>query len=193
MMSMERRHVGSRGRPAVFLDRDGVLNRALSRHNRPYSPTRLAEFEISPGAAEACRALKRAGFLLVVVSNQPDIGRGTLTLGLLDAFHRELRHEVDVDDIRWCPHDDRDACQCRKPAPGMLLDAAADHGIDLHDSFMVGDRWRDIEAGRNAGCQTVLIDYGWSERPADHPNAVVSDLTGATEVILQAMSRVGIA
>jgi D-glycero-D-manno-heptose 1,7-bisphosphate phosphatase len=178
---------------AVFLDRDGVLNRALVRSGRPYSPSALADFEILPGAPDACRRLRRAGFILVVVSNQPDISRGTLSAGLVDVFHAELRRQVEVDDVRVCPHDDTDACSCRKPAPGLLLEAAEVHGIDLATSFMVGDRWRDIAAGQRAGCQTVLIDHRWAERPAYRPDAVATDVVGAADWIIRTSRREEIA
>jgi D-glycero-D-manno-heptose 1,7-bisphosphate phosphatase len=177
------------GGAAVFLDRDGVLNRPRVIKGRPHPPASLAEFELLPGVPEACRDLHEAGYLLIVVTNQPDIARGTLTPALIDAFHDQLRARVHVDDIRVCPHDDADHCGCRKPAPGLLTGAAADHDIDLTTSFMVGDRWRDIEAGRQAGCRTVLIHHQWAERPADRPDMVVGDLTSAAGWILGGAAR----
>jgi D-glycero-D-manno-heptose 1,7-bisphosphate phosphatase len=175
---------GQLSRAAVFLDRDGVINRPRAVNGRPFPPTSLADLEILPGVTDACADLRDAGLLLIVVTNQPDVARGSLAPALLDAMHAELRRQVTLDDIRSCGHDDGDDCACRKPKPGMLLAAAQDHGIDLSRSFMVGDRWRDIEAGRRAGCKTVLIDRGWAERPADRPDAVVRDLPSAVWWIL---------
>jgi len=171
-------------RPAVFLDRDGVLNRALVRDGVPHPPHDLSEFELLPGVPEALARLAAAGFALVVVTNQPDVARGSLAPALLDAMHTELRRHVNLDDIRSCRHDDAHDCACRKPKPGMLVAAAHDYEIDLTQSFMVGDRWRDIEAGRRAGCKTVLVDHGWAERPADRPDAVVRHLRSAAWWIL---------
>jgi D-glycero-D-manno-heptose 1,7-bisphosphate phosphatase len=170
---------------AAFLDRDGVLNRPLVRAGRPYPPRKLEELEILPGAVEACARLRRASLTLIVVTNQPDIARGSTTLAEVQAINAALRERLDVDDVRVCPHDDSDHCGCRKPAPGLLLDAARDHHIDLSRSFMVGDRWRDIEAGRRAGCRTILIEYGWNERRAEDPDTTVTDLAEAAEWICQ--------
>ncbi len=174
------------GRPAVFLDRDGVLNRPVVRDGKPYPPRSLDEFEVLPGVAEACDALRNAGFVLVVVTNQPDIARGTQTVEDVDRLHRRLNELVRVDAIYVCPHDDADNCECRKPRPGMLLAAAQDHGLDLSRSVCVGDRWRDIEAARRANVRAVHIDWHYQERAAANPDAVVNDLTEAAEWILRA-------
>lgn len=169
---------------AVFLDRDGVLNRALVRDGRPYPPRELDELEILPGAAQACARLRTAGFDLVVVTNQPDIARGTLAAATVERLNEHLRQVVAVDEIVVCPHDDSDDCPCRKPRPGMLLEAAERRRLDLARSYMVGDRWRDVEAGRRAGCRTVLIDYGYHERAPEASDAVVAGLPEAAEWIL---------
>lgn len=150
---------------AVFLDRDGVLNRAVVREGKAFSPSTLAEFEVMPDAAACLDELKRLGFLVIVVTNQPEVARGTLAPAALEEMHAVLRAQLPLDDILCCLHDDAAGCECRKPRPGLLLDAARRHGIDLAGSFMVGDRWRDIEAGAAAGCRTVWIDYGYRERP----------------------------
>ena len=171
-------------RRAVFLDRDGVLSRALVVDGQPRTPMRAADFEVLPDAAAACRRLRGAGYLVIVVTNKPDIARGRLPSTELADMHAILRAEVPVDDIRVCPHDDDDCCGCRKPAPGMLRAAARDHAIDLDASVMVGDRWRDIQAGRRAGCHTVLVDHAWREPRPDSPDAVVTDLTDAVDWIL---------
>lgn len=171
-------------RPAVFLDRDGVLSRALVVDGQPRTPTRAADLDVLPGVADACCRLRAAGYFLVVVTNQPDVARGLLPSDELVAMHAKLATHVPVDDIWVCPHDDADECSCRKPAPGMLVGAARRHGLDLDASVMVGDRWRDIEAGRRAGCRTVLVDHRWRERPAYGPDAVATDLSTAVDWIL---------
>jgi D-glycero-D-manno-heptose 1,7-bisphosphate phosphatase len=171
-------------RRAVFLDRDGVLNRATVVDGIPHPPASVAELELLPGVEEACRGLHEAGLLLIVVTNQPDVARGTKTIDEVEALNRELAARLPLDEIRVCPHDDPDECGCRKPAPGMLLDAAREHGIELAKSVMVGDRWRDIEAGKRAGCKTVFVSAGYSERPPDAPDLTVRDLGEAVPWIL---------
>ncbi|HEY8547880.1 MAG TPA: HAD family hydrolase [Acidimicrobiales bacterium] len=174
----------SAGRRAVFLDRDGVLNRAFVRDGRPHPPARVDDLEVLPGVAAAVERLREAGFATVVVTNQPDIARGTATRAGVDAIHRALRSVVPVDDVLVCPHDDADGCGCRKPRPGLLVEAARRRGLDLAASVMVGDRWRDVEAGRRAGCRTVFVDRGYDEpRPAGS-DAEVPDLPAAVTWIL---------
>lgn len=169
---------------AVFLDRDGVLVRALPGEGAPRSARTLEELELFPDAAEACKALKQAGFALVVVTNQPEIARGTLDAEIVTRQHERLREELPVDEVVVCPHDDPDGCECRKPKPGMLLDAAARLGLDLGSSFMVGDRWRDLEAGRAAGCRVAFVDRGHDEELTAQPDAVVTGLAAAARWIL---------
>jgi D-glycero-D-manno-heptose 1,7-bisphosphate phosphatase len=172
-------------RRAVFLDRDGVINRAVVRDHRPYPPETLDKLDLLPGVADALQKLRQAEYLLIVVTNQPDVARGTLSRETLDAMHRSLSEQLPLDDILVCCHTDADRCSCRKPLPGMLLEAAAKHNIDLSASFMVGDRWRDIEAGYNAGCRTILIHYGYSEKSPDYPpDLCVGSLREAAEWIL---------
>jgi len=171
-------------RRAVFLDRDGVLNRAIVRNGKPYPPSRPTELQVLPGVIQACTALKAAGFLLIVVTNQPDVARGTQRREVVEAINEALRTRIPLDDIRVCYHDDPDGCFCRKPRPGLLLQAAQDWQVDLTASFMVGDRWKDIEAGRRAGCKTVLIDYGYAETQQSVPHHHVSSLVEATEWII---------
>jgi D-glycero-D-manno-heptose 1,7-bisphosphate phosphatase len=172
-------------RRAVFLDRDGVLNVAPVRNGKPLSPNSLGELELLPGVREACTELKRAGFLLVVATNQPDIARRKIERAQVEAMNNHLRDELGLDDIAMCPHDDADGCACRKPKPGLLLDAAQRHGIDLARSVMVGDRWRDVEAGRGAGCRTVFIDYGYDETRPKRPDVVTTSLAAAVPDILR--------
>lgn len=171
-------------RRAVFLDRDGVINRAVVREGKPYPPGSAADLEILPGVASALRRLKAAGYLLVVVTNQPDVARGTQSQAAVDVIHARLAGVLPIDEFRLCPHDDADRCECRKPKPGLLLAAAREHHLDLDASVMVGDRWRDVQAGRAAGCATVFLDYGYAERKPDHPDAVVGSLDEAADWIL---------
>jgi D-glycero-D-manno-heptose 1,7-bisphosphate phosphatase len=169
---------------AVFLDRDGVLNEPPIRDGKPESPRGLDDLVVLPGVPESCTELHVAGYALVVVTNQPEIARGTLTREAVDAINGELAAALPVAEIVVCPHDERDGCTCRKPKPGMLFDAAGRHSIDLQRSYLVGDRWRDIEAGQAAGVRTVFVDRGYDERRPEAPDAIVSDLTGATAWIL---------
>lgn len=176
---------------AVFLDRDGVLNRAVVRDGVPHPPASLDELEVFPEAPEACRRLRRNGFVTVLVTNQPDIARCTTTREQVDAIHRQLASRIPLDDIRVCPHDDQDGCACRKPAPGMLLDAAAALGLDLPSSVMVGDRWRDVEAGRRAGCRTVMIDHRYAETRRVSADLVTTDIAAAAGWILSQQPKEG--
>lgn len=172
-------------RPAVFLDRDGVINRAVIRDGRPYPPASLEELEILPGVREAMIALKGAGYLLVVVTNQPDVSRGTMPRTLVDSMNARLMSELPLDAVRTCFHDGDDECECRKPKPGLLLAAARDFGINLTASFMVGDRWRDVAAGRQAGCRTFFIDYGYDEQQPTKYDFRVGALLEAAQIILK--------
>jgi len=171
-------------RRAVFVDRDGVINRAAVRNGRSYPPGSLAELEILPGVAEALIALRKAGFLVIVATNQPDVGSGKQRREVVEAMHARLRRELALDDIRVCYHVDADNCSCRKPLPGMLREAASDWGIALGESFMVGDRWRDMEAGRAAGCRTAFVDYGLDEGRPVAADMVVDSLAAASRWIL---------
>lgn len=171
-------------RRGVFLDRDGVLIRALPRNGRPYSARNLDDVELLPLVPESCATLREAGAVLIVVTNQPDLTRGGLSAEALDETHAWLRRQVGIDDIRVCPHDDADECDCRKPRPGMLEAAAHDWRLDLGTSVMVGDRWRDVEAGRRAGCKTVFVDRGYDEEQPRDPDLVVDELSEAVPWIL---------
>jgi D-glycero-D-manno-heptose 1,7-bisphosphate phosphatase len=169
---------------AVFLDRDGVINRAIVREGKPYPPKDLTELEILPGVPEALAALKKAEYKLIVVTNQPDVARGTVKKEVVESINHQLSSTLPLDEFRTCYHDDHEACDCRKPAPGALLAAALKHDIELKRSYMIGDRWRDIEAGQRAGCKTVFIDYGYSEKQPEHVDHRVRSLNDAALVIL---------
>jgi len=170
---------------AVFLDRDGVLNQAIIRNGKPYPPRNLQELKLLPGVREALAALKQNGFRLIVVTNQPDVARGAQSKETVEEIHAYLRRELPLDDILTCWHDRDGACNCRKPQPGLLLAARDRYGIDLRQSFLVGDRWRDVEAGRQAGCRTIFLDYHYDEpRPATPPDACATCLREAADWIL---------
>jgi transaldolase len=170
---------------AVFLDRDGVLNEPVIRAGQPYPPASADELIICPGARGALTALRDAGFRLICVTNQPDVARGTLPMATVDAINARLRAELPLDDIAVCPHDDADACACRKPKPGLVLDAARRHDIDPAGSYLVGDRWRDVEAGAAARCRTVFVDRGYAERgPNVRPDARVPSIVEAAAWII---------
>ena len=166
----------------VFLDRDGVINRAFIRGGRPYAPASPQELEVLPGVRDALTRLGAAGYALVVVTNQPDIARRRMRIEAVEEMHARLRDELGLDDIRVCPHDDADRCDCRKPKPGLLL---REPRPDFAESIMIGDRWRDIEAGRAAGCgATILVDYHYDEALPHEPDARVSSLAEAADWIL---------
>jgi D-glycero-D-manno-heptose 1,7-bisphosphate phosphatase len=170
---------------AVFLDRDGVLNRVHVVHGKPHPPATLEEFELLPGVADAVQALHQAGYLTIVATNQPDVATGVQQIDVVESFHAILSRELGVRDIFTCYHRDSDGCVCRKPKPGMLLEAARRWNIDVHASFMVGDRWRDIEAGRQAGCRTILVQptEPYREPQAENPHWTVRSLFEASQMI----------
>jgi D-glycero-D-manno-heptose 1,7-bisphosphate phosphatase len=172
-------------KPAVFFDRDGVLNDAIIRDGKPYAPRDLSELTITPGALASLEALKHEGFLLIVVTNQPDVARGRASRGEVDAINVKLAAGLPLDAIEVCDHDDKEQCECRKPKPGMMLRAQRKLAVDLARSFMVGDRWRDIEAGQRAGCSTVLIGDGYGETFPCAPTVKVASLSGAAAWIIE--------
>lgn len=170
---------------AVFLDRDGVLNRAVVRDGKPFPPNSVTELEIIPGTREALVRLREAGYLLLVVTNQPDVAKGIQTREAVEAIHSKLMAELPLDGVFTCYHVDADRCTCRKPLPGLLQEAASLHGVELRESFMIGDRWRDVDAGYSAGCRTILLDYHYDERgPKNEPAVRVNSLEEAARWIL---------
>lgn len=176
--------IDSKRRRAVFFDRDGVINRAIVRGGKPYPPASSDDLEIPPEVGAALERLKQAGYLRIVVTNQPDVARGTQSRAAVEDMHARLSSVLPIDEFRVCYHDDADACECRKPKPGLILAAARAHNVDLHSSMMVGDRWRDVEAGKAAGCKTIFIDRGYAERRPENPDAVVASVPEAIEWIL---------
>jgi D-glycero-D-manno-heptose 1,7-bisphosphate phosphatase len=173
------------GKRAVFLDRDGVVIRAIVRQGRPYPVKTVEGLQILPGAAQALARLKALGFILIVVTNQPDVARGDQRRDVVEAINARISSTLPIDDVLVCFHDDRDRCECRKPLPGLILQGAAAHNVDLTASFLIGDRWRDIAAGRAAGVRTLFIDYGYAERrPEPGADATVANVTEAADWIV---------
>jgi D-glycero-D-manno-heptose 1,7-bisphosphate phosphatase len=168
---------------AVFLDRDGVINQPIIRSGKPYPPLDVRDFELLPGVTEACRHLKEARFYLIVVSNQPDVGRGIVAREKIEAIHERMCAALPIDRVEVC-YDGEDTSEFRKPNPGMLLRAAAALDVDLRASFMVGDRWRDVDCGHAAGCCTIFIDHGYSEHLRKVPHFRAQDLVGAAQIIV---------
>jgi len=178
-------------RPAVFLDRDGTLNVPVVRDGLPHPPATAAEFKLFDGAAAACRALHAAGYVLVLVTNQPDVGRGTMTRAAVEDIHALLLESIpEIARIEVCyapgqgrpdPDDYR-----RKPEPGMLVEASAALGLDLARSWMIGDRWRDIDCGLRAGVRTVFIDLGHAEKLHRQPHHTVRTFPEAAAIVLAA-------
>jgi D-glycero-D-manno-heptose 1,7-bisphosphate phosphatase len=176
---------GKTPRKAVFLDRDGVIVVPEFRDGCSFAPRSLDGFRVYPDAAASLQKLKRAGFLLAVVTNQPDVGHGLIARSEVDAMHELIARDLPVDAIKTCFHRQGENCACRKPKPGMLLEAAGELGIDLMQSFMVGDRKSDMEAGRAAGCATVFIDLGYHAEPApEAPDYVVHSIAEAADIII---------
>ena len=178
---------------AVFLDRDGVLNRAIVRDGLPFPPDTLEEFELLEGVADGCAELKRAGFILIVVSNQPDVARGTQRREMVEAMNQKLLSAIpSLEGIEICWHAGArqgDPCDCRKPKPGMLQRAAATHEIDLARSFLVGDRWRDVDCAHAAGCRAIFVDHHYREALRSRPEFTVATFSEAVETILGAASQ----
>jgi D-glycero-D-manno-heptose 1,7-bisphosphate phosphatase len=170
---------------AVFLDRDGVLNEVVMRGETPCPPARVEDMQLLPGVAAACAHLRAAGYPLVVVTNQPDVARGTQTRERVEAINARVKDLLPVEDVLTCYHDDPDGCVCRKPKPGLLLQAAARFALSLPGSVMIGDRWSDVEAGRAAGARTIYIDRGYGQRHRCTPDRVAADLPAASRIILQ--------
>jgi D-glycero-D-manno-heptose 1,7-bisphosphate phosphatase len=172
-------------RRAVFLDRDGVLNRTRVVAGVPHPPASAAKVELLAGVPEALALLAQRGWMLIVVTNQPDVARGTQSREAVERINRHLAALLPLSAIYTCFHDTQDGCDCRKPRPGLLIQAAAAHQLDLGASFMVGDRWSDIVAGRAAGCGTFLIELPYSQRQRCAPDFTVSNLLQAAQWLVQ--------
>jgi len=174
------------GLPAVFLDRDGVINRAVVRDGKPYPPARLEDVEILPGAISSIQQLAEHGYVLISITNQPDVARGTQSREVVESINALIQSRLPLRDIFVCYHDNMDNCDCRKPKPGLILWAAEKYRLDLSQSWLVGDRWKDVAAGRTAGLKTIFVDYHYAETyegaPADF---TVEDTAFIADIILQ--------
>ena len=175
---------------AVFFDRDGVLNSALLRGGRTYAPLRLEDFELNPSASDAVKQIQDVGLETVIVTNQPELSVGTLDPTVLDAMHELIRSSLGIHHFYVCPHTSDAGCECHKPAPGLILDACMALDMDASGSYMVGDRWRDVGAGKAAGCTTILIkrNYSYAGAPAEfsvEPDKSVDSLEDAVDAILE--------
>ena len=169
----------------VFLDRDGVLVRSDIRDGKPFAVMGPNDMDILPGVAQALETLKQTGFRLIGITNQPDVGSGKQDKNVVEEMNQRLQETLGLDAFKTCYHVDADNCTCRKPKPGMIIEAAGEWNINLEQSYMIGDRWRDIDAGRAAGCKTLFIDYGYDEPAPVNPDFIVGSLMDATQVILE--------
>ena len=168
---------------AVFLDRDGVINKAFIKNGLPESPNSLSELEILPGVKESISRLKKLNFICLVVTNQPDVQRGKIKKNTIIKMNNFLKKKIELDDIFVCYHDDQDNCNCRKPKPGLLLQARKKWNVDFKKSFIVGDRWRDNKAGKKVGCKTFFLDYKYKDIKPKNPDFVTDTLLNATYII----------
>jgi D-glycero-D-manno-heptose 1,7-bisphosphate phosphatase len=148
---------------AVFLDRDGVINKAIIVDKKPYPPQGLHDLEITENAASDLQRLVNSGFILIGITNQPDVARATQSKERVDIINKFLKTNLPITAFYVCYHDDKDNCSCRKPKPGLILDSAKDYNIDISMSYVIGDRWKDIAAGKAAGCKTIFIDNSYAE------------------------------
>jgi D-glycero-D-manno-heptose 1,7-bisphosphate phosphatase len=170
---------------AIFLDRDGVLNRALIKNGKPYPPFDLDNLEILDGVKDSIFALQKANWLVIVVTNQPDVARNIISKENVEKINKHLKSTLQFNEIYTCYHDNEDFCDCRKPKPGMLVEASKKNNIILKNSYMVGDRWSDIEAGNKAGCKTIFIDYDYREKKPTNFNYRVKSFNEAANIILK--------
>lgn len=170
---------------AIFLDRDGVINKALVKNGKPFPPHTLDDLEILPKVKESLEALRNSNWLNIVVTNQPDVARGKVKKEEVEKINNHLKNILPINSIYTCYHDDRDLCGCRKPQPGILTLAAKKYNINLEESYMIGDRWSDIEAGKKAGCKTFFIDYNYNEEKPTGFTYKIKSLADAAEIILK--------
>ncbi|MDR0548101.1 MAG: HAD-IIIA family hydrolase [Deltaproteobacteria bacterium] len=177
------------GKRAIFFDRDGVLCQAVVKEGKPYPPADAASLIVPPAATLLLPRLKTLGFFLFVVTNQPDVARGTRTKENVLAINEKLATLLPLDGFYVCFHDNQDNCPCRKPKPGLILKAAEENGIDLGASWLIGDRASDVEAGVRAGCLTIFLDFDYAEPKATRPNFVRTSLKAAIDLILEEESR----
>lgn len=173
---------------AVFLDRDGVINRPAIRNGMPHPPSHVEEFELYEDVLDGCALLKAANFLLVVITNQPDVGRGTQTRETVEAMNLKMQSALPLlDRVEVCYHAGEhygQPCDCRKPRPGLILRAAAELNIDPKRSYVIGDRWRDVDCARAAGCHAIFIERGYEEALRQAPDFTVANFKDAVTAVL---------
>lgn len=170
-------------RRALFLDRDGVINKPILRNGKTYPPENLDSFEFIENIHKLVGHAKTLGYYVFVVTNQPDIARKKTNISTVNAMHNHIMENLKVDKIYLCPHDDADQCQCRKPAPGMLMTAASEFDITLEKSILIGDRWKDIDAAKRAGCDSIFVDYGLAEDLKAQPTHRITDILEAINIL----------
>jgi D-glycero-D-manno-heptose 1,7-bisphosphate phosphatase len=168
---------------AIFLDRDGVINRVILRDRRPFSPRNMDEFEILEKVSEAVALFQKVGLVVVVITNQPDLAKGLVSESLISEIHEKIRNEIGINHFYFCGHSDLQNCACRKPKVGMLLQASRDLGINLDSSYLVGDRWKDIKAGQEVGCKCYYIDNNYDEPRPSSPFYTVKSLYEAAVLV----------
>ena len=168
---------------SVFLDRDGVINKVYIKDGLPRSPNSSNELKILPGVRESIIKLKKLNFICLMVTNQPNVSRKKIDKNSVIQMNNFLKNEIALDDIFVCYHDDSDNCNCRKPKPGLLLQAGKKWDVDFKKSFMIGDRWRDIQAGEKVGCKTIFLDYQYNETKPKKPNFISDTLFNAVHII----------
>lgn len=168
---------------AFFFDRDGVINKSFVRNGKPYPPGNIEEFEFNQGIFEVMRKIKEKGHKIFVVTNQPDVKTGVTSRETVEAFHSHIKKHLPVEEVFTCFHTDEDECDCRKPRPGMIKEAIKRFDINEGESFLIGDRWRDIEAGKRAHLKTVFIDYGYLEKRPDGPDFQVKNIIEFNELL----------
>lgn len=167
---------------AIFLERDGILNLCRVERGQQVSPRTLDEFKVNADALAPLQQLKDAGFLLLATTNQPGISRGYLSRRELDLMHIVLRKKLPLDDLLMCTHDEMDHCNCRKPHPGLIREAAFKHHLDLDRCFVVSDKWQDAQAAHNAGCISLLLNSPWIGK--GHHDFVLPDLNAIVQKVL---------
>ena len=170
---------------AIFLDRDGVLSKTSLVNGKSFAPRNLRDFKLYSDSTQSVKKLKSIGFMVFVVTNQPDVGKKLISRSTLEQMHNKLKKKTHVDGIYVCVHRQDENCYCRKPNPGMILDAAKKHHIDWKKSFVVGDRASDIEAGQKANCRTIFLKKKYYENAPTKQEATFLNLREATNYILK--------
>jgi len=173
---------------AVFFDRDGIINKVIYREKKPCSPRKIIEFKLMPEIAKILNELRKYEFKIIIFTNQPDISRGLMKIEDLEKMHKIIKEVLHPDSILYCPHDDKDNCGCRKPKPGMIMKAANELNINLDKSFVIGDTWKDIEAGRSAGCITILLNAAYNR--GVNSDYRVKSLDEAVEIVKLSISNI---